>query len=90
MAMAFTALREMHVAELKRSVMQEVLYRANWPAEKLDEVVLGNVIMPADAANLARVAAIYAGIPGARPGIDSPAELRFGNGSGGRGGIAHS
>jgi hypothetical protein len=29
--------------------------RANWPADRIDEVIIGNVVMPVDAANLARV-----------------------------------
>jgi acetyl-CoA acetyltransferase family protein len=68
-AKAGTALREVHVAELAQRAMKEALYRSNWPAEKLDEVVLGNVIMPADATNLARVAALYAGAPYRVPGL---------------------
>lgn len=58
-----TALREVHVTELARATMQEVLYRTGFSADALDEVVLGNVVMPADATNPARVAALYAGIP---------------------------
>jgi acetyl-CoA acetyltransferase family protein len=69
LAKAGTALREVHVAELAQRAMQEALYRANWPAEKLDEVILGNVIMPADATNLARVAALYTGAPHRVPGL---------------------
>ncbi len=69
MAKAGTALREVHASELARVAMQEALYRANCPAEALDEVILGNVVMPADAANLARVSAIWAGVPREVPGI---------------------
>src|SRR4029453_7080675 len=43
--------------------MQETLYRAHWPADRLDEVLLGNVVMPADATNLARGSAAGAGVP---------------------------
>src|SRR5262245_66286598 len=46
------ALRDMHVADLAKTVIQETLYRANWPADRIDEVIVGNVVMPADAANL--------------------------------------
>ena len=69
MAKAGTSLREVHASELARVAMQEALYRANCPAEALDEVILGNVVMPADAANLARVSAIWAGVPREVPGI---------------------
>ena len=51
------SLRDTHVAELARVAFQETLYRAHWPSERLDEVILGNVVMPADAANPARVSA---------------------------------
>ncbi len=57
------ALRGVHVADLARVAFQETLYRAHWPVDRIDEVLLGNVVMPVDATNLARVAAIYAGIP---------------------------
>ena len=58
--------------------MQETLYRAHWPAERLDEVILGNVVMPADATNPARVSALWAGVPDARARHDRAAELRSG------------
>jgi len=63
------AFRQVHVAELARVAMQEALYRSHWPADRLDEVLLGNVVMPVDATNLARVAAIYAGIPNGVPAM---------------------
>jgi acetyl-CoA C-acetyltransferase/acetyl-CoA acyltransferase len=54
---------------LAKRAIQETLYRGNWPADDLDEVILGNVVMPVDAANLARVAAIWAGVPVRVPGL---------------------
>ena len=69
MAKAGTALRDVHVAELAQRAIKETLYRAAFPAARLDEVILGNVIMPADATNLARVAAIYSGVPNRVPGL---------------------
>src|SRR5258708_13420429 len=63
MAKAGTALREVHVAELAQRAIKETLYRAGWSADKLDEVILGNVVMPADATNLAPLAALHAGVP---------------------------
>ena len=60
---AATALRSVHVIDLARAVMQETLYRAGWPSSRLQEVILGNVVMPADAANPARVSALRAGVP---------------------------
>ncbi len=55
--------RNLHVTELARVVMQEALYRTGLRADQLDEVILGNVCMPADATNPARVAALWAGVP---------------------------
>src|SRR5215210_1018545 len=55
--------KNMHVTELARIVMQEALYRTGLRADQLDEVILGNVCMPADATNPARVAALWAGVP---------------------------
>lgn len=63
LARAGTALRDTHSTELARVVMQETLCRAGWPFERIDEVILGSVVMPADAANPGRVAALWAGIP---------------------------
>src|SRR5688572_8351963 len=60
---------KIHVTELARIVMQEALYRSGIRADQLDEVILGNVCMPADATNPARVAALWAGIPDAVPAI---------------------
>ena len=62
-----TALRGVHVTDLAKRVFQETLYRANWRADRLDEVMLGNVVMPADAANPARVAALWAGVVAEAP-----------------------
>ncbi len=57
------SLRNVHVADLAKVTFQETLYRAHWASDRLDEVILGNVVMPADATNPARVAALYAGVP---------------------------
>jgi acetyl-CoA acetyltransferase family protein len=57
------SLRDVHVSELARVALQETLYRAHWPSERLDEVLIGNVVMPADATNVARVSALWAGVP---------------------------
>ena len=68
-AKAGTALKGVHVTDLARVAMQEVLYRAGLGAEHLDEVILGNVVLPVDATNPARVAALWAGIPHSVPAI---------------------
>ena len=64
-----TSLKDLHAEDLAKCVIQETLYRANFPASRVDEVILGNVIMPADAANVARVAALFAGVPREVPGL---------------------
>ena len=66
---AGTSLKDCHAEELARLAMQETLYRAGLPPDRLDEVILGNVVMPADAANVARVAALWAGVPRQTPGL---------------------
>lgn len=64
-----TSFAKVHVSGLAKRAMQETLYHADWPAEQVDEVVLGNVVMPADAANVARVSALLSGIPARVPGV---------------------
>src|SRR5204862_7562445 len=44
-------------------------YRANLAADRLDEVILGNVVMPVDATNPARVSALWAGVPHRVPAL---------------------
>src|SRR4029079_8501442 len=63
------ALKHAHVTDLAKRAMQEPLYRPGCPFDSLDEVILGNVIMPADAGNPARVAALWAGIPQQVPAL---------------------
>lgn len=68
-AKAGTGLRHLHVTELARLALRETLCRASWPAGGVDEVILGNVVMPADATNPARVAALFAGVPASVPAL---------------------
>ena len=68
-AKAGTAFRKVHVTDLVRPAFQEALYRAGVRSGQLDEVILGNVCMPADAANPARVAALWAGVPHQVPAL---------------------
>ncbi len=62
-AKAGTALAKVSAAELGRLAVREVLARTEFEPAGLDEVVLGNCGTPADAANIARVAALEAGVP---------------------------
>src|SRR5262245_9533426 len=49
--------------ELGRLVVRELLYRTELAPEEVDELIVGNVASPPDAANVARVIALRAGIP---------------------------
>src|SRR5262245_8134432 len=49
--------------ELGRLAVRELLYRCDVAPEEVDELIAGNVASPPDAANVARVIALRAGIP---------------------------
>src|SRR5205809_4745275 len=57
------------VYELGRSVVAELLARQDLDGGRIDEVILGNCAQPAEAANVARVAALRAGVPESVPGV---------------------
>jgi acetyl-CoA C-acetyltransferase/acetyl-CoA acyltransferase len=60
---AGAAFRETPAYELGRVAIAELLAREELDPARLDEVVLGNCAGPAEAANVARVTALCAGIP---------------------------
>jgi len=60
---AGTLLKDVPAQELARVVTTELLARTGFEAEDLDEVIFGNIAQPPDAVNLARVAALLAGVP---------------------------
>lgn len=62
-AKAGTALAEVGAVELARVAIRELLERTGIDPSSIDEVILGNAAPPADAPNIARVAALEAGIP---------------------------
>ena len=62
-AKAFGPLAAVPAVELGRLVTTTVLQQAGLAPDKVDQVVFGNVATPADAANIARVIALKAGIP---------------------------
>jgi acetyl-CoA acetyltransferase family protein len=62
-AKAGTSLASVQAAELARTAMLGVMVRTALDPARIDEVILGCVAQPADAMNLARVAALRAGIP---------------------------
>jgi acetyl-CoA acetyltransferase family protein len=55
--------------ELGRVAMTEVLARQDLDPARLDHVVFGNCAQPAEAANIARVAALRSGVPERVPGV---------------------
>jgi acetyl-CoA acyltransferase len=60
---ANTDFRKLSAADLGRIAAAEALARTGFSAEHLEEVIFGNIATPADAANIARVIALRAGIP---------------------------
>jgi acetyl-CoA C-acetyltransferase/acetyl-CoA acyltransferase len=60
---AYGPLAEVPAQELGRVATIAVLERAGMRGDQVDQVVFGNVATPADAANIARVIALRAGIP---------------------------
>jgi len=57
------ALRSLRAQDLAKIVFEEILRRVDLDPAALDEVILGNIGQPSDAANIARVAALMAGVP---------------------------
>jgi acetyl-CoA acetyltransferase family protein len=60
---AGTLFRRVGAVELGRVAVREAVERAEVDPEALDEVIVGNIAGPADAANVARVIALEAKIP---------------------------
>ncbi|QDT35782.1 thiolase family protein [Stratiformator vulcanicus] len=66
-AKAFTKLADRSAVELGRVAVEEAIKAADLTPDRIDEVVMGNVSGPPDAANIARVVALKAGLPIDRP-----------------------
>jgi acetyl-CoA acetyltransferase family protein len=64
---AGTALKDAPAQELGRAAVVEALARAELEPADVDEVIVGNVVGPAEAANIGRVVALMAGVPVTRP-----------------------
>jgi len=62
------SLKDMNSGFLASHVIEKLLEKTNVPASKIDEVILGEVRQTTESSNVARVAAIRAGIP-----VESPA-----------------
>ena len=57
------AFKDLTADDLGASVVKELLNRFNLGGREIDEVIIGNVSQPAEAANVARVIALRAGLP---------------------------
>ncbi len=63
MGKANGSLRELSAVDLGALAMRELLARSPVGPDDIDAVIVGNVIQPSEAANIARVVALHAGIP---------------------------
>ncbi len=63
MGKAGGVLKNLTAHDLGARILREVVIRAKIDPEKIDEVIVGNVAQPAEAANIARVIALKAGLP---------------------------
>ncbi|MDX8405867.1 MAG: thiolase family protein [Mariprofundus sp.] len=57
------AFDKLSAVELGTLAVRELLARSPVTVDNLDQVIIGNVIQPSDAANIARVIALMAGVP---------------------------
>lgn len=62
-AKAGSVFRDIPAVDLGVAIVKEVIIRTGIDTELIDEVIIGNAGMPSDAANIARVIALRAGIP---------------------------
>ncbi len=67
MGKAGGVLRDIPADELGALIVREVVYRSGVRFEDIDELIFGNVAQPSNAANIARVVALKAGIPQSVP-----------------------
>jgi len=62
-AKAGTAFKDVPAVDLGAAAVKEIVTRTGLDRQSIDEVIVGNAGMPAEAANIARVIALRAGIP---------------------------
>ncbi|NBV06025.1 MAG: thiolase family protein [Proteobacteria bacterium] len=67
MGKAGGVLKNVTAHDLGAKIAKEVLLRSKIAPEKIDEVIVGNCAQPSEAANIARVIALKAGIPQSVP-----------------------
>jgi len=58
-----TTLKDVKAADLAMHVIREIIERTELDVNSIDHVIMGNGAQPADAPNVARIAALKAGIP---------------------------
>jgi acetyl-CoA C-acetyltransferase len=63
------SLRDVHAADLAKTVMKAAINRSGIDADSIDDVRFGCCMEPADALNVARVGALLAGIPETVPAV---------------------
>jgi acetyl-CoA C-acetyltransferase/acetyl-CoA acyltransferase len=68
-AKAGTTLADTEAVELGKAVISVLLARTGIDPERIEEVILGCVGQPAEAANIARVVALRAGVPESVPAV---------------------
>ncbi len=56
-------LKDMEPDDLGAYAVKELMARTGFPADKVDELIFGNVLQPANATNIARIIAVKAGLP---------------------------
>lgn len=66
---AGTVLKEVSAGELGRAAARELIARVGIDPAEIDDVVFGCVAQPSDAANIARVIALRAGVPEEKPAV---------------------
>ena len=67
MGKAGGSLKNLTAHDLGARIVKEVLIRSKVDPKQIDEVIIGNVAQPGEAANIARVIALKAGIPESVP-----------------------
>lgn len=67
MGKAGGSLKNLTAHDLGARIVKEVVLRSKVDPSQIDEVIIGNVAQPAEAANIARVIALKAGIPESVP-----------------------
>jgi acetyl-CoA acyltransferase len=66
-ARAGTDFRDVSAVDLGRAAAAEAMARSGVAADAVDQTIFGNIATPVDAANIARVIALRAGVPKERP-----------------------